>query len=57
MDQLVSTLLGRDSETRPEIAFYTIIAKLEASGNRVKWKYVLKNIMILERVVEQGGWL
>lgn len=53
MDDLVETFRGRDSETKPEIAFYTIVAKIEASGNRTKWKYILKNLMILDRLLDE----
>jgi len=50
----METFRGKDNETKAEIAFYTIVAKIEASGNRTKWKYILKNLMILDRLVEEG---
>ena len=48
---------GFDSETRPNIGFYTLKAKLESSHSLKKWTYIIKNLIILDRCLEERYFL
>ena len=51
------TFRGEDQETKADIGFYTIMQKIQASDNRKKWKYQLKNLIILDYIVENNIYL
>ena len=48
LTRLMKTFRGQDDETKSDIGFYTIMTKIEASENRSKWKYQLKNMVIID---------
>ncbi len=50
---ILSTLCGGDSETPPKEAFKKIIAKCELSDSKNKWNYLIKNLIILDRCVDE----
>ncbi len=54
---ILQTLGGKDKETRSEIAFLTLMAKLESSDSMKKWNYIVKNLIILDRTVEERYFL
>lgn len=54
---ILSCLADNDPETRPSMAFSTIIAKLQTSDSRHEWNYILKNLVLLDRCVEEGLFL
>ena len=54
---MLSCLAGNDTETRPSAAFTTIVEKLQSSKSRFHWNYILKNLVILDRCVEEGLFL
>lgn len=55
--EILTTLAGKDEETRSEIAFLLIMAKLETSESLKKWNYIVKNLIILDRCVEEKYYL
>jgi hypothetical protein len=50
-------LSGQDSETPAKLGFQTIVTKLEVSSSRKKWCYIIKNLIILDRTVEEKLFL
>lgn len=44
---------GEDPETPANLAFMTLMAKLEASDGRKKWNYIIKNLIIFDRCAEE----
>lgn len=50
-------MAGKDNETRPEVAFRTLIVKLQYSESLKKWNYIVKNLIILDRMVEEKYFL
>lgn len=53
----MQALAGRDEETRSEVAFRTIVVKMQYSDSLKKWNYVIKNLIILDRCVEERYFL
>ena len=51
---ILSAFNGTDPETKPADAFKTIINKLKTSDSRTKWNYIIKNLIILDRAIEEG---
>ena len=49
----MKTLKGKDHETKANIAYNLIIAKIQSSDSRGKWNYLVKNMIILDRMIEQ----
>jgi len=54
---ILQTLGGKDKETRSEIGFLTLMTKIECSDSLRKWNYVVKNLIILDRCVEEKYYL
>ena len=48
----MNALSGSDNETVAQVAFSTIVAKIENSDSRKYWNYVLKNLILLDRSIE-----
>ena len=48
---------GEDPETPANLAFTTLMAKLEASDGRKKWNYIVKNLIIFDRCVDERKFL
>ena len=53
----MQTLAGRDTETRSEVGFRTIVVKMQYSDSLKKWNYIVKNLLILDRCVEEKYFL
>ena len=49
----MKTLKGTDHETKANVAYNLIIAKIQSSDSRGKWNYLMKNLIILDRMIEQ----
>jgi len=43
---------GKSHEIRGTSAFYLIIAKLQASKSKTSWNFIMKNLIILDKAVE-----
>ena len=54
---VICTLSGKDQETKASFAFGVIIAKLETSHSKIYWNYMVKNLIILDRAVEERLFL
>ncbi|CAD8093828.1 unnamed protein product [Paramecium sonneborni] len=52
IEAIMLTLSGKDPETRPQVGFTTILAKLESSQSKIYWNYIIKNLIILDRCIE-----
>jgi len=52
LTSVLKTLAGEDKETKPNIAFNVIIAKLQSSDSRGYWNYLVKNLVILDRMLD-----
>ncbi|CAD8080647.1 unnamed protein product [Paramecium primaurelia] len=52
IEAIMLTLSGKDPETRPQVGFTTILAKLEQSQSKIYWNYIIKNLIILDRCIE-----
>ena len=53
----MQTLGGKDPETRPQVGFSLLVAKLQSSDSLTKWNYIIKNLIILDRCVEEKYFL
>ncbi len=51
---ILKTLSGDDKETKALSGFQTIINKLQTSDSRKHWNYLMKNLVLLDRTVEEG---
>lgn len=51
---LLAVLSGKDPETKPSLAFSVITAKLEASKSRKYWNYIVKNLVVLDRAIDEN---
>lgn len=49
--EILKTFEGEDEETRSQIAFATIIKKIMTSDSNDSWIYLIKNLIILDRVL------
>ena len=49
----MQTLADKDKETRASVAIQTFLAKLEASESRKFWNYMVKNLVILDRAIDE----
>lgn len=55
---VISEILhGKDKETRAEVAFATITAKISSSISARKWNYIVKNLIILNMCVNERIFL
>lgn len=54
---ILQTLAGRDEETRSEVGFRTILVKMQYSDSLKKWNYIVKNLIILDRCIEDKFFL
>ena len=54
---LINTFRGLDTETRPQQAFNTIVLKILHSESRNMWNYMIKNLIMLDRCVEEKLFL
>ena len=45
-------LTSGDEETEPQSGINMLIGKLQASTSTACWNYVLKNLIVMDRVVE-----
>jgi len=54
---MINTLRGLDTETRPQQAFNTIVLKILHSESRNMWNYMIKNLIMLDRCVEEKLFL
>lgn len=50
-------MAGKDEETRSEIGFRTLLVKMQYSDSLKKWNYIVKNLIILDRSVEERYFL
>lgn len=50
---ILSKFTNKDPEFKGFAAFYTILAKIRASKSRNYWSYIIKNLAILDRVVNE----
>ena len=50
----MKTLSGADPEMKGSTAISTIIGKLKVSQSRKYWNYIMKNLVILDRAIEEG---
>ena len=50
-------LHGKDKDTRAEIAFTTITAKMQSSMSSKSWNYIVKNLVILNMCVDERVFL
>lgn len=57
LQTILKSLKGKDPETKAELAFSTITMKLEGSESRKLWYYLIKNLIILDRCVEDKTFL
>ena len=53
----MNTLAGHDEETRSEVGFRTLVVKMQYSDSLRKWNYIVKNLIILDRCVEDKYFL
>jgi len=53
----LQTLAGHDVETRSEVGFRTILVKMQYSDSLKKWNYVIKNLIILDRCIDEKYFL
>jgi len=51
---LLKTLSGKDNETKASYGFQTLVNKLRTSDSRKYWNYLMKNLVILDRAIEDG---
>ncbi|CAD8083941.1 unnamed protein product [Paramecium primaurelia] len=49
---ILLTLSGKDPDTSQQIGITTIFTKLESSESKIYWNYIIKNLIILDRCVE-----
>jgi hypothetical protein len=54
---ILYTLRGLDLETNDKMGFENLIAKCELSESRNKWNYLVKNLLILDRIVSDNLFL
>lgn len=54
---ILIALAGNDPETRSELAFRTLMVKLQYSDSLKYWNYIIKNLIILDRCVEEKYFL
>jgi len=51
---ILKSLSGNDTETKPSTAFQTLVSKLKTSDSRKYWNYLMKNLVILDRTIDEG---
>jgi len=47
-------LAGNNAQTSAMFAFKVLVSKLETSESRKYWNYVIKNLIILDRAIDEG---
>ncbi|KAL4496040.1 hypothetical protein ABPG72_015462 [Tetrahymena utriculariae] len=57
IQQILQTLAGNDPETRPDVAFQLIQSKMQYSESKNQWNYLVKNLIILDRCVEDRSFV
>jgi len=50
-------LSGKDKETRPSVAFNMLKVKLETSESKKHWNYIIKSLIIFDRIIEEKLYL
>lgn len=50
----MDTLAGNNAQTSAMFAFKVLVSKLETSESRKYWNYVIKNLVILDRAIDEG---
>ena len=48
---------GNDKEISAEAAFQTIIKKIQSSDSKNKWNYLVKNLLIIDRLIDERCFL
>ena len=49
---IILVLSGGDDETKPQIGFRILVSKLQSSKSTSYWNYVLKTLILFDRIVE-----
>lgn len=57
LQTILKSLSGNDTETKPSTAFQTLVNKLKTSDSRKYWNYLMKNLVILDRAVDEGHFV
>ena len=53
----MKALRGVDTETPATTAYSTLIGKIETSESKGKWNYMMKNLIILDRMINEKMFL